>query len=94
MFKHERSGHCLIKNCSIKLCQFEEEEICDVEEEESNAEDEEYPELAANQCHLCRKDCESRDDNIEHVKNEHTEYYEGIVEISASMKNNQPSLID
>ena len=81
-------------------CQFEhsdnilEEEICDVEEEESNAEDEEYPELAANQCHLCRKDCESRDDNIEHVKNEHTEYYEGIVEISASMKNNQPSLLD
>ena len=100
MFKHERSGHCLIKNCSRKLCQFEhsdtilEEEICDVDEEESNAEDEEYPELAANQCHLCRKHCESRDDNIEHVKNEHTEYYEGIVEMAASMKNNQPSLLD
>ena len=39
------------------------------------------------QCHLCRKQCTSKDDNHEHVRSEHTEYYEGMMEIISRMNN-------
>ena len=50
MFKHEKAGLCLLKNCTRYLCQFEhrgiteEQDILDVDEEESE-EEEEYIKL-------------------------------------------------
>ena len=60
------------------------ETIQDVEDEE------EYSQLSESQCHLCHLHCKSRDDNFEHVKNEHEEYYQGILEMTGRMN----SLID
>ena len=93
MFKHVKSGLCQNKNCTRPLCQFEhrdvtlEEVILDVDEEEETEQDDEYFELCAFQCHLCRKHCSSQDDNIDHVRKEHVEYFEEMMEITASFKN-------
>ena len=65
------------------------ETILDVEDKESNVEVE-YSQLSEYQCHLCHLQCKSRDDNFEHVKNEHEEYYQGILEMTGRMN----SLID
>jgi tRNA U54 and U55 pseudouridine synthase Pus10 len=85
MFKHVKAGSCIYKKCSRKLCQFEhydeqqeEEHILDVSEEGHD----DYMEVDEKQCHLCRQQFGSKDDLIDHVRVDHTDYYEGMIEIA------------
>ena len=54
---------------------------------EEDSDEEDYLELSDYQCHLCRIQCKSQDDNFEHVRKEHVEYYEGILEMTARTNN-------
>ena len=40
-----------------------------------------------NQCHLCRKQLLSKDDLINHVKTKHEAYFQGMLDVAASMTN-------
>ena len=43
--------------------------------------------LNQNQCHLCRHQFSSRDDIMDHVEVDHTDYFQGMKEYAAANKN-------
>jgi hypothetical protein len=79
------SGPCIYKNCARKLCYFEhlgeqdEATILDVDEEGQG----EYLEVNINQCHLCREQVSSQDDQIDHVRRDHTGWYQEMMDYMA-----------
>ena len=92
MFKHVKSGPCIDKSCSRKLCQFEH---LDIQEEDENILDvseeghDDYMEVNEKQCHPCRQQFGSKDDQIDHVRRDHIEFHEGMMEFTAIMKKNE-----
>ena len=70
-FLHAKSSKCRFDECRNLLCPFshedEDENNLDIDEEDHDKE----LELKENQCHLCRKQFQSKDDQIEHVSKEH-----------------------
>ena len=84
-FLHESSGKCRFDICLNKLCQFEHHE--DVELEIDNEDHDETFRPNENQCHICRQQLQSKDDLYYHVEAAHEEYFQGMLEVTASRSN-------
>ena len=73
--------------CMFGHDDFDEETSSDnIEDitEESSTEDENSFAIGENQCHLCEKEFETKDDRFDHVQAEHQEYYNGMLEVVAN----------
>ena len=54
-----------------------------LEESVSDEESEDLFVHSENQCHLCRKRLNTKDELFEHVQKDHEEYYNGLMEVAA-----------
>ena len=86
-FLHMKSKECRFDNCRNKLCPFTHIDDISVPEDENEEENEEPLELSENQCHICRKQFLSKNDQIDHVSIDHEEYYKGMMELVAGLNN-------
>ena len=83
MFRHEDSDQCRAITCTRNLCPnkhdvriVDEDIIEDVVDTDSEDQDDNF-QLEENQCHICRKQLLSKDEFLDHVKDEH---FEGMFE--------------
>ena len=100
MFLHETADACTFRPCLNKLCQYKhDEDIITVEEDaqtrdlledeqitsENNIDDDEEDSLNGNQCHLCMRQLNTKDDLYHHMEVYHEDFYQGIMEVARAM---------
>ena len=87
MFSHDDFLH---QTTIDDIEDFSEEGTEDIEDisEESGEDSDDYCVLVENQCHLCKKELNTKDELFDHVQAEHEEYYNGMLEIAANMSKN------
>ena len=84
-FLHLKSAECKFKECKNSLCQFAHTKEADDETESDHEDSENYLTPDEDQCHICRKQFQARDDLIDHVKRDHVVYYQGMLEAAANL---------
>ena len=85
-FLHTEAAKCRYDDCKNSLCQFSHSVIDVVPENDLEDDDADFT-PNENQCHLCRKQLLSKDDLINHVKTKHEAYFQGMLDVAASMTN-------
>ena len=86
-FLHTKSAECRYVDCKNSLCQFSHSKVTEVEPESDFEDSDADFNPNENQCHICRKQLLSKDDLLNHMKNQHEAYFQGMMDVAASMTN-------
>ena len=86
-FLHTKSAKCRYVDCKNSLCQFSHSKVIEVDPKSEFEDSDTDVNPNENQCHICRKQLLSKNDPLNHAKNQHEAYYQGMLDVAASITN-------